>query len=92
MPASSWSSTLRSASASACSWRCCIIATFAWLPQTVATTSPAWTIDGETLGLAQRRHRFVEPPFLRERHAGQRVHHREMASIAGGVQRRGGLA
>ena len=44
VPDSSCSSTLRSASASACSWRCCIIATFAWLPQMVATTSPARTI------------------------------------------------
>ena len=45
VPDSSCSSTLRSASGSACSWRCCIIATLAWLPQTVATTSPARTIS-----------------------------------------------
>ena len=45
----------------------------------------------EPLGLAQRGHRFVEPPFLRERDARQRVDQREVAPIAGGVQRRGGL-
>ena len=44
VPACSCSSTLRSASASACSWRCSISATLAWLPQTVASTSPASTV------------------------------------------------
>ena len=41
----------------------------------------------EALGLAERRHRLVEPPFLRERDAAQRVDQREVAAIAGGVQR-----
>ena len=45
----------------------------------------------QPLGLPQRGHRLVEPAFLRERDAGQRVHQREVAPIAGGVQRRGGL-
>ena len=91
MPASSCSSTLRSASASACSWRCCIIATFAWLPQTIATTSPAWTISASRSAWRSARHRFVEAAVLRERHAGQRVDQREVAPVAGGVQRRGRL-
>ena len=43
----------------------------------------------QTLGLAQRRDRLVEPSFLRERHAGERVHHREVTPVAGGVQRGG---
>ena len=45
----------------------------------------------QPLGLAQRRHRFVEAAFLRERDAAQRVDQREVAPIAGGVQRRGRL-
>ena len=45
--------------------------------------------DGEPLGLAQRGHRLVEPSFLRERDARQRVHHREVTPVAGGVQRGG---
>ena len=61
------------------------------MPQTVASTSPASTITRQPLGLAQRRHRLVEPSFLRERDAGQRVDHRQVAPVAGGVQRRGGL-
>ena len=39
--------------------------------------------DGQTLGLAERRDRFVEPPFLRERHARQ-----ANAPSRGGVDRR----
>ncbi len=46
--------------------------------------------DGEPLGLTQRRDRLVEPSFLRERHAGERVHHREVTPVARGVQRGGG--
>ena len=65
--------------------------TFAWLPQTVASTSSAWTSDGEPLGLPQRRHRLVVAPELRQRDARERVHEREVPAIAGGVQRRGGL-
>ena len=42
----------------------------------------------EPLGLAQRRHRLVEPAFLRERHARQRVDHRQVPAVAGGVKRR----
>ena len=42
----------------------------------------------QPLGLAQRRHRLVEPSFLRERHAAQRVDEREVAAVAGRVQRR----
>ena len=62
-------------------------ATFAWLPQTVASTSSAWTSDGEALGLPQRRHRFVVAAELREQDARERVHQREVAAVAGGVQR-----
>ena len=43
--------------------------------------------DRQPLGLAQRGHRLVEPPVLRERDARQRVHQREVAPVAGGVQR-----
>ena len=32
------------------------------------------------------RHRLVEAPFLRERDPGERMHHREVATIAGRVQ------
>ena len=40
--------------------------------------------------MAQRRHRLVEPAFLRQRDAGQRMDHREVPAIAGGVQGRRG--
>ena len=52
-PPRSCSSTLRSASASAWSWRCCISATFAWLPQTVARTSPGLDEQRQPLRLAR---------------------------------------
>ena len=42
----------------------------------------------EAFGLAQRRHRFVEAPFLGERHAAERMDQGQVALIAGGVQRR----
>jgi hypothetical protein len=45
--------------------------------------------ESEPLCVTQRRHCLIEPPFLRERHAGERVHHREMPPIASRVQRRG---
>ena len=40
--------------------------------------------------MAHRDERLFEPPFLGERHAGQRVHHRQMPPVARGVQRRCG--
>ncbi len=45
----------------------------------------------ETLALAERGGGFVAPAGLREQNGGQRVNEREVAAIAGGVQRRGGL-
>ena len=39
--------------------------------------------------MAQRRDRLVEPSFLRERHAGQRVDHGQVPAVAGGMQRGG---
>ena len=47
--------------------------------------------DREPLGLPQRRDRFVEPAFLCERDARQRVHHRQVAAIAGRMKRRRGI-
>ena len=47
---------------------------------------------GDTLGLTQRRQRFVVAALLRQRAAVQRVHQRERPLVANGVQRRGGLA
>ena len=47
--------------------------------------------EGETFALPHRRQRFVQPSFLRERHAGQRVDHRELTAVAGRVQGGGGL-
>ncbi len=44
--------------------------------------------QGQTLGVAQSRHRFVQTALLREGNAGKRMHHREMAAIAGRVKRR----
>jgi len=41
----------------------------------------------ETLGLSERPHGFVVAAQLRERDAGQRMHQREVAAIAGGVKR-----
>ena len=46
--------------------------------------------NGQPLRMAHRDERFFEPPFLGERHAGQRVHHRQVPPIARGVQRRCG--
>ena len=45
----------------------------------------------EPLGLPQRGHRFVEPSLLGERDAAQRMDQRQVAAVAGGVQRRGRL-
>ena len=42
----------------------------------------------QSLGLPERPHRFVVPAQLGERHARERMHEREVAAIAGGVQRR----
>jgi hypothetical protein len=42
---------------------------------------------GEALRMSQGGHAFVVPPELRERDARQRVHQREMAAVAGCVQR-----
>jgi hypothetical protein len=42
---------------------------------------------GEPLGLAQRHHRLVVSPQLGQRHTREGVDEREMAAIAGGVQR-----
>ncbi len=42
----------------------------------------------QALGLRERRHRLVETSFLRERHARQRVHHRQVPAIADGMERR----
>ena len=47
--------------------------------------------DGEALGMAQRRHRLVEASVLGKRDTRERVRQREVAAIARGVQRRGGL-
>ena len=47
--------------------------------------------DGESLRLSQRRDCFIEPAFLCPRDARQRVHHRQVAAIAGGMKRRRGL-
>ena len=47
---------------------------------------------GQLLGLAQRGHRLVVAARLRERDAEQRVAQREVAPIAGGVERRDRLA
>ncbi len=41
--------------------------------------------------LRESRHRLVQPAFLRERDARQRVHHRQVPAVADGVQRRSGL-
>ena len=46
---------------------------------------------GQPLGVPQRRHRFFVAPELRERDARQRVDEREVAAVAGGVQRGRGL-
>ena len=43
------------------------------------------------LGLAQRGVGFVVAPGLRQHDRRQRVHHGEVAPVAGGVQRRGGF-
>ena len=45
----------------------------------------------EPLGLPKRGHRFFDAPALREHDARQRVKQREVAAVAGGVQRRRGL-
>ena len=45
----------------------------------------------ETLRLAERGDGLVQAPFLRQRHARQRMDHGEMASIACGVQSGGRL-
>ena len=45
----------------------------------------------EPFGLPQRAHRFVVASELRQRDARQRMHEREMTTIAGGVERRRGL-
>ena len=42
-----------------------------------------------SLGETQRRGRLVVAAVLREHHARERVHEREMAAVAGGVERRG---
>ena len=47
---------------------------------------------GEPLRVPQGAHGFVVAAALRERHAGERVHEGEVPAVAGGVQRRGGLA
>ena len=47
--------------------------------------------DRKTFRLAERGDRFVQSALLRPGHARQGMHHREMASIAGGMQGRGGL-
>ena len=46
---------------------------------------------GEPLGMAQRGHALVVEAQLRERNARQRVHQREVAPVAGRMQRRRGL-
>ena len=46
---------------------------------------------GHALGLAQRGVGFVVASGLREHHRRQRMHHREVALVAGGVQRGGGF-
>ena len=45
---------------------------------------------GETLGLSKRAHGLVVATEFGERDAGQRVHQREMAAVAGRVEGRGG--
>ncbi len=45
----------------------------------------------QTLRLAERRHRFVEAAFLGKRDARERMHHRQVAPVADGVQGRGRL-
>ena len=46
---------------------------------------------GHALGLPQRGVGFVVAAGLREHHRRQRMHHREVAPVAGGVQRGGGF-
>ncbi len=50
-------------------------------------------LDGhrEPFALSKRRGGFVAAAGLREEHGRERVHEREMAAIAGGVQRRRGF-
>ena len=43
--------------------------------------------DRKPFRLAQRRDRFVEPPFLGARDPRERVDHREMPPIADGMKR-----
>ena len=45
----------------------------------------------EALGLAHGADRLLVAAELRERHAGERLHERQVAAVAGGVQRGGGL-
>ena len=45
---------------------------------------------GQPLGMAHRDERLFEPPFLRQRHARQRMDHGQMPPVARGVQGRRG--
>ncbi len=46
---------------------------------------------GQPLGVPQRRHGLVQPPFLRERDPGERMDHREVPPVAGRVEGRSRL-
>jgi hypothetical protein len=52
---------------------------------------PGFDEERQALGLGEGGHGLVQPALLRQRHARERVHHRQVAPIANGVQRRGRL-
>ena len=45
----------------------------------------------QPLGLRERGHRLIEPAFLREGHAREGMHHRQVPPVADGVERGRGL-
>ena len=49
---------------------------------------PGLDEHGQPLGLRERRHRLVEASLLREGHARERVHHRQVPPVADGMERR----
>ena len=84
----SCSATLRSASASACSWRCCDHRDVRLVAADDGQDVVGLDHRGQPFGLAEGGRGLVEPSGLRQDHARQRVDEREMPPVAGGVQRR----
>ena len=66
-------------------------ATFAWLTQIVGEHIVGAERRRLPLGETQGGRGFVVAAGLREHHARERMHQREMTAIAGGVQRGGRL-